>query len=262
MNSRKRVGLALGGGVLRGMAHVGVLSVLEQAGVVVDWVAGTSAGAIAATGYCARIPMQQLEAHAYQLNWLRLARPVWPIRGLISFDGLANWMVKTFGNLEFTDLKIPLVVVTTDIEKGEPVYLHEGPLARAVQASCAVPGFIAPVQLDGRWLCEGAAVHMLPAPILRQMGADYIIAVDVFAPKLRRRWGPLGYLAAGLEIALQNTGGGLQAADCLIQPALAGETYLRFSRRRSLIEAGRQAAQWMLPKIRRDLGMDAADDST
>jgi len=164
--------------------------------------------------------------------------------------------VKTFGNLQFSDLRIPLVIVTTDIENCTPVYLDEGPLAPAVQASCSVPGFIAPVHLNGRWLCEGAAVNMLPVPVLRRMGADYIIAVDVFIPKLRRSWGPLGYLAAGLETALQHTGGDVNAADCLIQPDLAGETYLRFSRRPKLIQLGRLAAQRMLPKILQDLNLE------
>ncbi len=257
MSASRQVGLALGGGIVRGMAHIGVLSVLEEAGIPVEFVTGTSAGAIAAAGYCAGIPVQQIEHFASRLNWWRLARPVWPLRGLVSFNGLSDWMVKTFGDLKFSDLHIPLVIVTTDIEQGVPVYLREGPVAPAVQASCSVPGFIAPVRLNGRWLCEGAAVNMLPAPLLRQMGADYVIAVDIFIPKLRRYWGPLGYLVVGLETALQNTGGGLQAADCLIQPALAGATYLRFSQRRKLIEAGRRAAQMMLPQILHDLDMDS-----
>jgi NTE family protein len=148
------------------------------------------------------------------------------------------------------------VIATTDIERGEPVYLQQGPLALAVQASCSVPGFVAPVKWQGRWLAEGAISDMLPAEILRQMGADYVIGVDIFAFKIRRWLGPLGYLIAGLEIALERSGLGVDEADSRIVPALAGKTYLRFSRRDELYELGRQAALDQLPAILHDLGME------
>lgn len=99
---------------------------------------------------------------------------------------------------------------------------------------------------------------MLPVSILRQMGADYTIGVDIFAFKVRRWLGPLGYLIAGFEIALERSGLGLEDADCCIAPALSGKTYMRFSRRDELFELGRQAALMQLPAILRDLGMDVA----
>ncbi len=99
---------------------------------------------------------------------------------------------------------------------------------------------------------------MLPVSILRQMGADYVIGVDVFAHKVRRWLGPLGYLIGGFEITLERSGLGVVQADCGITPALAGKTYMRFSRRDELFELGRQAALAKLPVILRDLGMDEA----
>lgn len=252
----KRIGLALGGGVVRGLAHVGVLEVLEEAGIPIDFVSGTSAGAIMAACVAAGIDARRIKEFAWTFTWPRLARPVWPKRGLVSFDRMRRFLNRYLGELRIEDLSLPLVIATTDIELGEPVYLREGPLALAVQASCSVPGFVTPVEWQGRWLAEGAMSNMVPVSILREMGADYVIGVDIFAHKVRHWLGPLGYLMGGVEILLERSGLGLVQADCCITPALSGKTYLRFSKRDELFELGRQAALLQLPAITRDLGMD------
>ncbi|OGO35225.1 MAG: hypothetical protein A2W35_11010 [Chloroflexi bacterium RBG_16_57_11] len=238
------------------MAHVGVLSVLEEANIPIDFVSGTSAGAIVAACFCSGMESTRLKEYAWKFTWWRLLRPIWPVRGLVSFAGMTQLLTRQLGNQMIEDLKIPCVIATTDIERGEPVYLRQGPLALAVQASCSVPGFVTPVEWHGRWLAEGAISDMLPAEILRQMGADYVIGVDVFAFKIRRWLGPLGYLIAGLEIALERSGLGVDEADCRIAPPLAGKTYLRFSRRDELYNLGRQAALLQLPAILQDLGLE------
>jgi NTE family protein len=244
--------------VVRGLAHVGVLSVLEEAGIPIDLVSGTSAGAIVGACYAAGLEGPRFKEFAWKFAWWRLLRPVWPLRGLVSLGGLRRLLIQELGDLAIEDLRLPLVIATTDIERGEPVYLSRGPLALAVQASSSVPGFLAPVQWQGRWLAEGAMSDMLPVSILRQMGADYVIGVDVFAHKVRRWLGPLGYLIGGFEITLERSGLGVIQADCGITPALAGKTYMRFSRRDELFELGRQAALAKLPVILHDLGMDEA----
>jgi NTE family protein len=129
---RKRVGLALGGGVVRGLAHVGVLSVLEEAGVPIDFISGTSAGSIVAGCYAAGMNASQLKTYAWQFTWRRLLRPVWPVRGLVSFAGIAGLLRRSLGDLAIEDLKLPLAIAATDIERGEPVYLRQGPLAQAI----------------------------------------------------------------------------------------------------------------------------------
>jgi NTE family protein len=254
--SGRRIGLALGGGVVRGLAHVGVLEALEEAGIPIDFISGTSAGAVVAACYAAGIEMHDLMNFARRFSWLRLLRPVWPKRGLVSFAGMRQLLTRYLGDLAIEDLKLPLVIAATDIERGEPVYLRQGPLAPAVQASCSVPGFVTPVEWQGRWLAEGAMSDMVPVSILRQMGADYVIGVDIFSHKVRHWLGPLGYLMGGFEIALERSGLGLVQADCCITPELAGETYLRFSRREELFELGRRATLEQLPAILGDLGMD------
>ncbi len=254
MRGRKRVGVALGGGVARGIAHIGVLAVLEESGIPIDYVSGTSVGAVIAANYCAGLTPRELLERARKMSWFQIARPVWPKRGFVSFDKLGDWMVRNIGDLEFKDLKVPCVVVATDLEAGVPVKLMCGKVAQAVQASCSVPGVVTPVLVEGRWLCEGGVTDMLPVDAAREIGSEYVIGVDVFAHAMRKRLGPIGYGFEALEIMLERTGQGVQEADCLIAPALAGKTYLRFSKYAELYELGRQAALGKVEEIRKAVG--------
>ena len=248
---RKRVGLALGGGIVRGLAHIGVLSVLEENHIPVDYVAGTSAGSIIATAFCAGWNAQKIHERAIKFRWRHIARPTWPWMGLLSFNQLAVQMVREFGDLRFEDLQIPLTVVATDITTGGPVRFSQGKVAPVVQGSCSLPGLVAPLRLGEHLLCDGGMSDMVPVDVLRDMGADVVIGVDVFEFKIRRYLGPLGYMLAALEIVLEHAGGGISQADCMITPQLGGKTYLRFSKRTEMYELGRQAALEQLDCIRR-----------
>ncbi len=255
MKDRLRVGLALGGGVVRGIAHVGVLSVLHEAHIPVDYIAGTSAGAIVGACYAAGMDLPGLCDFTDRFSWWRLLRPVWPVRGFFSFGGLRNLVTQALGEIDLADLKLPCVVAVTDVERAMPCYLSSGPLAPIVQASCSVPGFIAPVPLDGHLYGEGGVTDMLPAAVLRRMGAEYIIGVNIFQPRLWRFLGPFGYLLGAAEAALEHTGGGVTQVDCLIAPNLAGRSYLLFSHHELYYELGRQAALAKLPEILQALDM-------
>jgi NTE family protein len=169
-------------------------------------------------------------------------------------------MKRELGDLNIEDLEMPCAIVATDLLRGEPVAFVKGNLPLIVQASCSVPGVIVPVELDGRLLCDGGVSDMLPVAILREMGAEYVIAVDVFAFGMRGWLGPLGYLFSGLEILLERSGGGFDAADCLISPHLAGKTYVHFSRSMEIYELGRQAAQAKLVSILGALELDESGD--
>ncbi|OQY93755.1 MAG: hypothetical protein B6D39_02530 [Anaerolineae bacterium UTCFX2] len=259
---QKSVGLALGGGVVRGLAHIGVITVLEEAGIEVDYVAGTSAGSIIAVLYSAGINANELREFALNFHWWQIARPVWPRRGLVSFDRLAHFLRDRIGDIEFKDLKIPCSVVASDIETGERVTIRSGPVIPAIQASCSVPGLVEPVELYGRRLCDGGVTDMLPVSALREMGAGFTIGVDIFTFKLRRYLGPLGYLWAALEILLERAGGGLDYADCVIAPDLQGETYINFQKRNRLFELGRLATLQKLECIRDEIGQEGVHQLT
>jgi NTE family protein len=247
---QKKVGLALGGGVARGLAHVGVLKVLVEAGIPIDYVAASSAGTVVGASFCAGASPEKIKEYAFSLRWWDFARPTWPRRGLVSFRGLRLWLEARLGPVRFEDLAVPFAVVATDMDTGGPVYLCQGPLSPAVQASCSIPGLVEPVHLEGRWLGDGSLVDSVPVQILRQMGAEYIIGVDIFTVSPRRHLGPLGALFCAVEIMVERAGGGISRADCLINPALGGATYLHFSKREDFFRLGEQAAREKLPEIR------------
>ena len=241
--ANKRVGLALSGGISRGPAHIGVLNVLAQQGIPINCVTGVSAGSIIGAVFCAGVPLEEMNQLALQIGWRRIARLVWPRRGFIHFKKLERFLIDVIGDVEFQQLKIPFAVVVTDLLTGEPVVIGEGRVATAVHASCAVPGFVEPVERDGRLLGDGGVSCNLPGKQIRALGADYVIGVDLMQPHLRRRMGPFRFGAMALETLIQRSGGGLDAVDCLIQPTLAGFNSLAFSRAAYLIERGEAAAR-------------------
>lgn len=256
MNGRKKVGLALGGGVVRGLAHIGVLWVLEKAGVPIDFVAGSSAGSLVGATYCAGLSVEEIYSFGLRMQWWNLARPTWPVRGFVNFEPLGRWLISLIGDLQFNQLNLPYAAIATDLDSGKPVKLCEGRLVPAVQASCAVPGFVEPVKINGRWLGDGSLSDTVPVSILREMGADYVIGVDIFTSSIRPRLGAFGMGFTALEILVQRAGGGIDEADCLIAPKLGGKTYFRFSKRQEMFALGQEAALERLDCIREALDLE------
>lgn len=246
IGKQKQLGLALGGGIVRGLAHLGVLSVLEQEGIPINFIAGTSAGSIVGALYAAGLTIAQIKDFGMKVHWWNFASPVWPARGWVSFDPLERWLVHTLGDLTFGDLKTPFAAVAVDLNTGDPVVLDKGRLAPAVRASCSVPGFVTPLEMDDMLLGDGSLADTVPVDVLQNMGADYTIGVDIFTSSIRPRWGPIGMGFTAVEILVQRAGGGIDLADCLVQPQLGGHTYIRFSRREQLYRLGEEA---MLEKI-------------
>ena len=252
-NSRPRIGLALGGGSVRGIAHFGVLSVLEKANIPIDVVAGTSAGAIIGAFYSAGMTLANIETYVQQMNWRHNTQFVFSRDGFLSLSPLADWLEATLGKLHFEDLAIPFACAATDVLSGEAVTLGSGQLATAVQASCAVPGIITPVWRNGRLLCDGGITNNVPVSLARTLGADYVIGVDIFEPTLHWPIGPLGRGLAALEIMVEHAGNGTKTADCLITPHLKGHSYIHSSHRQKLIDLGQQATLRCLPTIQQKL---------
>ncbi|MCB8958830.1 MAG: patatin-like phospholipase family protein [Ardenticatenales bacterium] len=253
MGTRK-IGLALSGGVVRGMAHLGVLTVLHCHGIEIDVVAGTSAGSIMGAMVAAGYTPAEIQQMSLDLGWRTAVRPVWPRDGFFSMGGLEKLFLDLIGDIDFADLELPFAAVAMDINSGEEVVITEGRLAPAVMASCSVPGFFTPVHLNGRALTDGGIINNLPVTAARDLGADFVIGVDIFEPHYGRRYlGPLGNGLAAIETMVDRAGGGVELADCLIQPNLAGMTYLRFSQRDALFQRGAQAAMRCMPALRQAL---------
>lgn len=252
----KKVGLALGGGAIRGFAHVGALWELEQAHIPVDYIAGTSVGSIIGALYAAGVPVPLIRELSGQMNWSFFAKPTLSREGLVSFEKLERWLIHMLGDLHFEDLAIPLAVSTLDVDTGEEVVINSGPLARAVRASCSVPGIVTPVWHNGHLLGDGGIVNNVPVSVVRQMGAEYVIAIDVFQESPNRhRLGPLNRGLAAIEILVR--GNGWRSADCTVTPQLSGKTYLRFAHGVMIMDLGAAAMAEKIPMIQADLGLES-----
>lgn len=179
MKKKPKIGLALGAGAARGIAHLGVLKVLEKYKVNIDYIAGSSMGALVGALYACGIDVDFLIKFANELkskSWLDLCMPR---TGLISGKKVATMLEIMTRNRSFADLTIPFAAVATDIERGEAVVLKSGNVAAAVRASISIPVVFKPFKLDGRLLVDGGVVDRVPVSVVREMGADLVIAVDV-----------------------------------------------------------------------------------
>ncbi|MFP4640468.1 MAG: patatin-like phospholipase RssA [Guyparkeria sp.] len=177
---RLKVGLALGSGAARGWAHIGVIRALEEAGIRPDVVAGCSIGALVGGGYVSD-SFDELEDWARKIRTWEVMRLL-DVRlggGLIEGDSLMRSLAKTFGKVDMDDLALPFAAVATDLEAGREVWLREGSLLDAVRASIAVPGLMAPVRHEERWLVDGGLTDPVPVSLCRAMGADVVIAVNL-----------------------------------------------------------------------------------
>ena len=178
---QKRVGLALGSGAARGLAHLGVLNVLEQAGVEIEFVSGASIGAFVGAFLCAG-KMDRLVRFARSLtSWdsLKFVDFMIPKNGLIEGKRIEKFMRDHLGDTRIEDLEVPFACVTADYYTGAEVILKEGDLVDAVRASISIPGIFKPVPINGLLLVDGGVVNPVPVGVVRELGADYIIAVDI-----------------------------------------------------------------------------------
>ncbi len=249
-----RIGLALGGGAARGFAHVGVIQVLEEAGIRPALVAGTSAGSLVAAFYASGKSGKQLQHVAETMEEAAFADWTLPLfnRGMLRGDALARYVNGQVGSRLIEDFPLPLGIVATDLNSGQSMLFQRGDTGTAVRASSAVPAVFQPVRISGRDYVDGGLVSPVPVRAARQMGAELIIAVDISSP-------PDGNLAGGtLDVLLQTFSimsksinyFELREADVVVQPALPGVSSSDFSSRKKSIEAGRRAMQQLMPQLR------------
>jgi len=259
MMSQRRVGLVLSGGGALGAAHVGVLEVLESAGIRFSCVTGASAGSAVGVAYCAGIAVERIKEMALALEWTKLGRVVRPRRGFFDGARLERYLIELVGDLTFDQLPIPLAVAAADILRDELVILREGRLAPAVRASCAFPGVFTPVEYEDRLLVDGGLINNLPVSAAQELGAEYVIAVDLSAPLLGPRKPPTTLLEMwflSLATLIRNTHREAEMADAVIFPDVGEFNWVDLSNAPVLVERGRQAARAALPRILQDLGME------
>jgi NTE family protein len=248
---RPRVGLALAGGFARGIAHIGVLNVLREAGIPVDCVAGTSVGALIAVGYCAGSSLEDMARLGATTSFTDFGRwtPSW--LGLATNQRMEKYMARLTPCKTFEELKIPLAIATTDINAGVSVYYSHGPIAPALRASCAYPGLFVPIQFEGRTLVDGFLTAPVPIEGVLLQGADVVIAVYLEAGNVEEPRTFTDVLSRSFNIIQRH--GDLAwrtQADVIIEPDVKPFVWDDFSKTPEMIAAGEAAALAALPQIR------------
>ncbi len=274
--NKARIGYALGGGGARGLAHIGVIKVLEERDIQPCVIAGISMGALVGALYASGLRAGDIE-RALRLDVKRLAlladvRP--SVSGLVQGKRVTEGLKSLLGDLAFEDLKIPFVCVATDIVNGQEVVLRSGPVITAVRASISIPGIFTPVNVRGRYLVDGGLVNVVPVQTCRDMGADYVVGVNVMphpswlqqemddrgggargkgrngpGARLRRPAKPAApnlmkvllqsIIIPGYRIAMDN----LRGADLAVSPEVGDIGFFQFDREAEAVEAGERAAR-------------------
>lgn len=249
-----RLGLALGGGFARGIAHVGILKVLEEENIPISFIAGTSVGALIGAAYCGGLSAADLEKLARRVRFKDFARWTLSRYGFASNRRMIGFLNSILTVKNFEDLRIPLAVTATDFATGEGVVFNSGPLVEPVRASCAYPGMFLPVNIRGRLLVDGMLAHAVPTHPLRDMGADRVLAVHLKGC-WSRRTGPrhiFDVIGQCFAIAQDmNTHVWRQAADLVVEPDVKAFEYDDFAHSTDLVSAGETVMRQALPELRK-----------
>ncbi len=249
-----KIGLALGGGAARGFAHVGVIQVLEEAGLRPSLVVGTSAGSLVAAIYASGKTGAQLQQVAETMEEVAIADWTLPIfsRGMLRGEALARYVNKAVDGKLIETFPMPLGIVATDLNSGQAVLFQRGDTGTAVRASSAVPAVFQPVKIAGREYVDGGLVAPVPVRFARQMGAELVIAVDISsAPENNPASDTLQILLQTFAIMGKTINSfELPGADLVVRPAFNGLSNADFATRRRAIEAGRLAMLQLLPQLR------------
>ena len=264
MINGKKIGLCLGSGGARGLAHVGVLQVLEENGIIPDIISGCSAGAIFGAVYAAGTNLYLLEKYLGTVEAKTIVDMGIPIHGgFLSGDKIEELVLTLTHDLSFGETKIPFVCIATDLVTGEMKVFEEGKLHRAVRASMAVPGVFTPAVIDGHYYVDGGVLEELPVDVLRTRGADVVITSDLgikknfFDPE---HPSPIDILRRSSDIMQAKlTQRQADKGDVIIRPDASFMGLLKINGYEESVEAGRQKATEALPRIRQLLGLEALE---
>jgi Predicted esterase of the alpha-beta hydrolase superfamily len=253
--ARPKIALALGSGSAKGAAHVGVIKVLEQEGIPIDMIAGTSVGAFIGALYAGGQPVSAFERVLPTVRWRQLVRPSIPLRGFVDNSPMVRFVEKYIGPVDFQDLRIPFAAVASNAVSGEAYILNKGKVSHAICASTAIPGVMRPVKYGGHLLQDGAVAHPVPVALAKSMGADIVIAVDLSTPPFAKK-APSNFVATILNtidiMSKRMIQDELQLADFVLNPRLEyGKTTFKMSS--FSIQAGEKAAREFLPAIKQKI---------
>ena len=247
-----RIGLALGGGAARGFAHIGVIQVLEENGIHPDLVVGTSVGSLVAALFASGKNGAALNQLADGMDETAFTDWSFPGRGLLRGEALARYVRDNTGGRMIEKMPLPLGIVATDLDSGQPILFQVGDAGMAVRASSAVPAVFQPVRIGTREYVDGGLVSPVPVRFARQMGAEVIIAVDISAaPEGNPTGDPMRMLLQTFAIMGRSINNfELREADVVVRPRLPGVGSADFTARKRSIQAGRDATLAQLAELK------------
>ena len=245
LGKKPKIGLALGSGAALGVAHIGVLSVIQELNIPISYLSGCSSGSFVGALYAGGVVGKSLEQCGRDYNWRDAGRlHYFPKMGLATNDKMALYLERQIDNPRFEDLRVPFYVSTTNLNLGEIRYFHKGPVIPTVRASCVLPGIFSPVEIEGDLYCDGGILTRIPCKVLKEAGADLVIAVDLHSPGPKKTpQNIFEVMKIAFDIAQRDEDQTeLQSADLIIRPDLDGIDEFGFNQNDLLIERGRQAA--------------------
>ncbi len=255
-----KIGLALGGGGARGLAHIGVIKVLLENDIKIDFISGTSMGAIIGAFYCVSEDIKKIEKQAKVTDWKKILSLVDPSlkEGILEGKKVYNFIKKEIGSISFSDLSIPFSVVSTDLKTGEPVVFKKGKdVAWAVRASISLPIIFKPIKMEGKTLADGGLSMPVPVSAVKNMGADIVLAVNLDTnnfPNNYKKNDKLGFYKIAnnsinilrYNLALCNS----KDADFIILPKLEGFSVGDFHKSKEIIKSGERVTRKNIKKIK------------
>jgi NTE family protein len=257
-NKKLKIGLALGSGGARGLSHIGVLKILEKNNIPIDLIAGSSMGALVGGFYSAGISIENIEKIAVSTNWKKIVSLVDVSPSAIGFvegEKVKKFIKENVGNKKFNECKIPFVAIATDIKNGESVILKEGEIGDAIRASISIPLLFKPIRLRGRLLADGGLSVPVPVSILKDMGADIVIAVNVNENYLNntqiKKDNIYNVTQNYIRILNKNLASlNVSKADIVINPDVRNTDWSHFIDGKRLIKVGENATVEVLEKIK------------
>lgn len=249
-----RVGVALGGGFARGIAHLGVLHALEQHGIPLDCIVGTSAGALAGVAFASGLPFEEVVRKAAAIKFGNFGQWRFSWMGLASNERLESYPERFLGVKTFEELTYPLTMAATDLMTGVAVYYSHGPLGPPLRGSCAYPALFQPVEYQGRLLVDGFVAAAVPVEGARKMGADVVISVVLEAESAQRPKTVIDVIGRSFSIVRLQADMAWEAkSEVVISPKVREFAWDDFVKTPQLVAAGEEAAIAALPRIQEAL---------
>ncbi|MFO7868838.1 MAG: patatin-like phospholipase family protein [Bacteroidales bacterium] len=244
------IGLALGGGAVLGAAHVGALKALSEKNITIDYISGTSIGAFVGALYAFGKSWEDLEKIASDLKWIDITAVSLSRNGLLSNDKLGKFIIDHIGDKNIEDAHIKLTIVATDVSTGEKVVFDKGPVSLAVKASTCIPGIFMPVEAHDKVLVDGGVSENVPTRTLKNMGAEYVIGIDLNAKhSYKKPENILDIILNSFHFIMKNaTLSQTEDADLLIQPDLSQFNRSNMNQIKKLIDKGYEETYKALQK--------------